>query len=273
MYSSIKIKGFTLIELVIVIVVLAIISLFSTRFLGWGAQHYVDVTERQQVLDDSRFIVERLTREFKQAIPYSIRVLNSASFSCIEFIPIKTSGRYLSIPISESKNYLSVVAPSSSFIEAGNIITIYPTSPAKVYDSTQQQSFLIDSVDSVVDDSQLVYFTSNISFAAGSPAKRYYIWSNPVSFCLEDQKIYRYQNYATSVNQLTPTQLKTQLGVNYALMAQNVNNQLPEEQPFRIGTADLVRHAQVALYLKFSRLTANSDNMFMYHLVQVPNAP
>ena len=266
--------GFTLVELVAVIVVLSIVGTFSARFLGWGAQYYVDVSERQKVLDDSRFIIERLTRELRQAVPYSTRVNSGNNYSCIEFAPIITSGRYLTIPILFSDNKLTLVSPSSESLSAGQRISIYPTNPNKVYDSLNQQTYLIDSVESINPDaSQQINFANNISFLAESSAKRYYVWRTPVSYCLENNSIYRYQGYQPSTNQYTPTQLKALSGISPHLMAQNIDNQITTEPPFLVSSSDLIRHAQVTLYLKFSRLTGSSEDMFFYHLVQVPNAP
>ncbi|WAJ70066.1 PulJ/GspJ family protein [Catenovulum adriaticum] len=273
-----KSSGFTLIELILVIVILAIVGTFSARFLGWGAQYYVDVTERQRVLDDSRFIVERLTRELRNALPYSLRVKTdaSANYACLEYVPIITSGHYLTIPVNSSDNKLSLISPSTgNTLASGQNISIYPTNPDKVYNVLNQQTYRINSVEAVEtdDDSQQINFANNINFASGSPAKRYYIWQTPVSYCLENNKIYRYQGYSAGVNQYNPTQLKALSGVSYHLMAQDVSNQLTTEPPFRLDSSGLIRHAQVALYLKFSRFTDNTEDMFFYHLVQVPNAP
>ncbi len=274
MIISHKNTGFTLVELILVIVILGIVGTFSARFVGWGAQYYIDVTERQRVLDDSRFVVERLTCELRQAVPYSIRVLNSATYACMEFAPIVTSGSYLSIPVNSTDDQATLISPSSDALTGGQTISIYPTHPNKVYDSSEFQTFTIDSAENIATDgSQVINFASNISFAANSPAKRYYIWQTPVSYCLENSQIYRYQGYQASINQLTPTQLKSLSGVSYHLMAEQVNNTLASEPPFRLDSSGLIRHAQVALYLKFSRATDNSEDMFFYHLVQVPNAP
>lgn len=271
-----KQSGFTLIELILVIVILAIVSTFSARFLGWGAQYYIDVTERQQVLDDSRFIVERLTRELRNALPYSLRIKTdtSANYACLEYVPIGTSGRYIDIPIYSSKDTITVVKPTSGALSQGQKITVYPTNPTKVYNPLAQQTFELPAniVDNA-DDTLTIKFSSNINFISASPAKRYYIWQTPVSYCLENNKMYRYQNYQPSVSQYSPSQLKGASGVSYHLMAQGLTNQLASEPPFKLDSAGLVRHAQVALYLKFSRRSTDSENMFFYHLVQVPNAP
>lgn len=270
--------GFTLIELVMAIVVLGIVGITTSKFVGWGATYYVDVSERQLVLDDSRFVIERLTRELRTAVPYSLRTLNNTSnnTACIEYIPIVNSAKYLTAPISPaSSSQLTIVSPTSGTVTAGSQISIYPTAVADVYNSANQQTFSIDSVDAVQGDgSQAIHFSSNISIAQGSPANRYYQWTTPVSYCLESNKIYRYQNYAATASQLNPAQLKAASNVSYSLMAENVSNTVSTEAPFHVDShASLMRHGQVAIYLEFSRLTDNNESMFFHHLVQIPNAP
>ncbi|WP_440903014.1 PulJ/GspJ family protein [Catenovulum sp. SX2] len=274
-----KDAGFTLIELVMAIVVLGIVGITTSKFVGWGATYYVDVSERQLVLDDSRFVIERLTRELRSAVPYSLRTLNDTdnNTACIEYIPIVTSAKYLDAPISPtSSSSLTLVSPTSGAITAASQISIYPTAVADVYNSASQQTFTIDSVDAVDEDdeSQVIHFAASISIGQGSPASRYYQWTTPVSYCLENSKIYRYQGYPAAVDQFNPTELKAADDVSYSLMAENVSNSVLTEAPFHVDShASLLRHGQVAIYLEFSRLTDNNESMFFHHLVQIPNAP
>jgi MSHA biogenesis protein MshO len=67
-------KGFTLVELVTVIIVLGVVSVGISGFIRTGVQTYSDVIERDQLLGDSRFVVERIHRELRLAIPNSARV-------------------------------------------------------------------------------------------------------------------------------------------------------------------------------------------------------
>ena len=82
-------NGFTLVELVTVIIVLGIVSVGISGFIRTGLDIYSDVTEREQLLGDSRFVVERLNRELRMAVPHSVRVGNNASndVQSIEILP------------------------------------------------------------------------------------------------------------------------------------------------------------------------------------------
>ncbi|HSG50997.1 MAG TPA: type II secretion system protein, partial [Rheinheimera sp.] len=67
-------RGFTLIELVITLVVLSILAVGVSSYLGFGARLYSDVAEREQILGQSRFVAERMIRELRNAAPNSVRV-------------------------------------------------------------------------------------------------------------------------------------------------------------------------------------------------------
>ena len=56
-------RGFTLVELVMVILLLGVMATFSSQFIGIGTQIYGDASRREQLMSDARFAMERLNRE------------------------------------------------------------------------------------------------------------------------------------------------------------------------------------------------------------------
>ena len=92
--------GFTLIELILVIILLSIVAIFSFRFVGIGSEMYVTGADRVRLLDQSRFAIERITRELRNSVPNSARVTGSGE--CLEFVPIKTAGTYYGAPFNNS---------------------------------------------------------------------------------------------------------------------------------------------------------------------------
>ncbi|MCT7656528.1 type II secretion system GspH family protein [Oceanimonas sp. NS1] len=87
-----KARGFTLLELVIVMVLIGISAVFGTRFIAYMAEGYMGNTERAQALAGARFTLERLRREL--ALAYGPSVYFSDSDRCISFVPTLAAGTY-----------------------------------------------------------------------------------------------------------------------------------------------------------------------------------
>ena len=106
------IKGFTLVELVMVILLLGVMATFTSQFIGIGTQIYGDASRREQLMSDARFALERLNRELRDAVPGSVRIEDAAGNpldqgACLRFWPIATASRYLG---SAASGGLTIVA-------------------------------------------------------------------------------------------------------------------------------------------------------------------
>ena len=75
-------------ELLLVIVILAIVGAGTMGFISTGTKIFIDGVEREQLVADSRFVIERLSREVRNALPNSQRVAKHGSdHHCLEFVP------------------------------------------------------------------------------------------------------------------------------------------------------------------------------------------
>lgn len=88
-----KTKGFTLIEMITVIVLLGIIAGILTPFIAKAMQAYTHSKARAVLVAKGRLALERLAREVHQAVPNSLRVL--AGGTGIEFARSRAGGRYV----------------------------------------------------------------------------------------------------------------------------------------------------------------------------------
>ena len=89
-------RGFTLIELIVVIVITAIVAGMVTVFIRAPVQSYLDVAARAELADAADLASRRITRDVRLALPNSVRVTNNESGSYLELLLTKTGGRYLS---------------------------------------------------------------------------------------------------------------------------------------------------------------------------------
>ncbi|MDI3293883.1 PulJ/GspJ family protein [Janthinobacterium tructae] len=125
-------RGFTLIELIVVIVITAIVAGMVTVFIRAPIQSYLDVSARAELADAADLVSRRITRDVRLALPNSVRVTSNSSGSFLELLLTKTGGRYLS---EDDPNTIpgNVLAFDPSTPEAKlNMFTIVGAAPSGV---------------------------------------------------------------------------------------------------------------------------------------------
>lgn len=192
-------SGFTLVELVLVIVLLGIIGAASTRFVRQGVEIYSDSVVRDNLQQQGRFAVERVSRELRNALPGSVRVGGSAgSTQCIEFMPVKAASSYLEPAAGSARTTLEAVDFSYSF-SGGDLLAIYPIDTASVYGPSAVLASL-SNVSSLAGNRQQLQFSS-FTFPYESPTQRLFIVDQPVSFCVVDNALTRHSGYTRTIAQ------------------------------------------------------------------------
>ena len=87
--------GFTLIEMIVVIVITGIIGGMVAMFIRAPVQGYVDSSNRAEMGDIADTALRRLARDIRTAVPNSVRVANcGGTATCVEFLPTRDGGRY-----------------------------------------------------------------------------------------------------------------------------------------------------------------------------------
>lgn len=211
-------SGFTLVELVMVILLLGIMATFTSQFIGIGSQIYGDASSREQLMSDARFAMERLNREVRDAVPGSERIETTDGVwvdagPCLSFWPISTSSRYITLnrAISGSSTTLELVmaTPASAAnplsqdanaVTEGDLMIVFPVPDKNAGSLIAGCDYgrcvaKILGVSTPVSGAQTIHYASANSLAGLSPGSRVYFAREQVRYCAEGGALYR----ATSV--------------------------------------------------------------------------
>ncbi|WP_279462939.1 PilW family protein [Aeromonas dhakensis] len=206
--------GFTLIELVMVILLLGIMATFASQFIGIGSQIYGDASSREQLMSDARFAMERLNREVRNALPGSERIETldgswTDSGPCLRFWPISTSSRYIALnrSVSGSTTTLELVmatpasavdplSPDASAVAVGDLLAVFPLPDANQPSLSNGCEYgrCVASVTEVlapVSGAQTLRYAATESLAGLSPGSRVYFAREQVRYCVQAGSMYR----------------------------------------------------------------------------------
>jgi len=87
-----KEAGFTLIEVVLVIVITGLLASVAGRMMSVAFSTYFEVGNQSSLLDNADIVRRRLGLDLRQALPNSVRI--GCQNRCLELMHIKDSGRY-----------------------------------------------------------------------------------------------------------------------------------------------------------------------------------
>jgi len=228
-------SGFTLIELITVIVILSILASIGTGFVVKATESYQRTQTRALLVNTARQALERMTRQLRIALPYSVRLTNGDN--CLEFMPIAAGGNYFN-PVPDEENLAapsSTIAASPVNIDFGTavFVTIGAMAENEIYGSSAV--------------SRAGYSSGNITLSAAkqwkrnSINKRYYLLNNPQAFCLVGTELRFYENISvanSNVDLTTP----------FSIIARGVSG----TNPFELQNGSENRSMLINISLDFS---------------------
>jgi MSHA biogenesis protein MshO len=278
--------GFTLIELVITITVGSVVVAFMALFIVMPMNAYSAQTRRATLVDAADSALRFVARDVRSALPNSVRVATGGSVTALELLATIDGARYqdggpvtnaalvldftaadgafsttvpftqLALPWSSSTAYLSIYnvgVPGANAYQMSNVITPAGTTISVAAGATANQN--------------LVTLNPAFQFAYGSPGKRVYLVSGPVSYVCDTSAgtLTRYTGYTIASSQPASAAALTAAGASSALVAAGVASC---QFTYSAGTAQ--RNALAALTLQISN---SGESVQLLEEVQVVNVP
>jgi len=249
-------SGFSLVELIAVIVILGLISSVGVSFVIKTTQSYQDTQARAKMAMRARQAMERMTRQLRAALPYSVRVTNAGQ--CIEFMPIASGGFYLN-PVSDSQNTAPaqssiVVAPHQIDFGTADYMTIGAMSSTEIYGGSGL------SIASVVSrNSTIVNLSGAKIWLRNSVNKRFYLLNSPQAFCVDAGQLKYFENQSLSAASINTTN-------GFSLLSSDVT----ATTPFRLTMASDNRNTEIVLSLTFSETGQSLDFIQQVMIRNVP---
>jgi prepilin-type N-terminal cleavage/methylation domain-containing protein len=122
-------KGLTFVEIIVVIVIMGILSLFTFQFLGDGIETYLLISGQEDLFSEARLAMDRMTREIRDA-----NTITSVLAGEIQFVKEHQSGLDTSGAVTFKKNSTDLQRLNSGtpgwFTLAGNVKTFTVTDNA-----------------------------------------------------------------------------------------------------------------------------------------------
>lgn len=271
--------GFTLIEIVVTMLISVILALGIVTFISDTVDGVLASGNRNKLTSSGRTVVDRLALELHNAVPNSIRATTADADGdqCLEFIPFEAATNYVDPPFTGGGgDEFEVIDfnPALTYASpAGVQAVIYPDDTDELYTGgSPGPRALVDAITDTggADGKVMVYLDSTHRFSRRSPVDRIYIAMQPVSFCLEDNNLYRYQNYdfqATQCDPDTASCLPTSVP-DRQLISDTIDN--TGLTAFSILPATLRRNAIISMTLNF---TSEGDVVQLKHEIMMRNVP
>lgn len=297
---SLCLAGYTLIEMIVVVAIIAIIAAAVATFLQLPLRSYLEAQARASVSDAADTAFTRIRRDLQGALPNSVRVTSAGSVFYLEFLQTLTGGRYraddtvpstatsanscpdangnaqadenvLSFSAADtcfttlgSVPDLSAIVPNRDFVVVYNLGTGFPNADAYANGNVTAiggNKSLITATAPGVGGANVFAFQSH-AFSLESPARRFQVISGPVTYACDPGAgvLQRVSGYAISAAQPTPP------AGSAALLARNVSG--------CSISYDVVNQRQgvVSIWLRLAD-PAGGGTANLFQQVQVSNVP
>lgn len=299
MTSRLRTCGFTLVEMITVIVILGVISAVLAVFIRSPVEGYIDAVRRAELVDVADTALRRMGRDLRRAVPNSARVTGACGgANCyLEFLPTTSGGRYraagegitqcaAAAPTLYDTLYFTpnadtcfeILGPQITFAAGDQIVIGNWGNPgSNAYEGNTLSTHVRRAYNGAAGAQSMVVMTSANPLPLESPSRRFQVVAAAelaVTYACENVggpnasgdgtgTLTRYWNYGINVAQ------PTTFGASTALIAGNVSScniiygTLGATNPY-------TRNGVVAIVLGITRA---NETVNLYHEIHIDNLP
>lgn len=258
-----KANGFTLIEIIVVIVMIGILVSFSMEIVTTPIMGYYNQQSRNTLSDNAEMVLQQIERDIHQALPNSVRV--SSNGLAIEMLHVSDGGRYRAKQSDTGAgDILDFTQADTSFDVIGSLSNA-PSGYVVVYNigGAISDAYLGNNRADISPSSTIgnVVIASK-QFPQTSPSQRFFVVDTPITYVCDvaSGKILRYYGYVIS------TLISSSPGGSSDIQANNIASCL-----FSYNPGSPMRSGNVEL--RIGMIDNRGESLSLMYEVHVENAP
>lgn len=260
--------GFTLIEMIAVIVLTGLIAGVVALFIRAPVQGYVDSARRAEMADIADTALRRVTRDLRLALPNSVVVTNAGTQVALDFLSTSGGGRYRA-GAGGTNNVLDFTVADTSFevlgimpaLAANDQIVVYNlgTTGANAYQNDNRATYSANA-------GGVITFAAGKLFPFPSPSQRFHVVREQVRYLCDTAtgNLTRYWGFAIAAPPATPT---VPAGGNNALLASRISACSFVYDPSVVVTQ------RAGLVTMLLTVTSGGESVSLYNATHVSNVP
>jgi MSHA biogenesis protein MshO len=272
--------GFSLVELIVVIVILGILSASVGVFMANPIRAYFQTIDRAALTDAGNLVIRRIARELQAAVPNSARITSGGGTTFLEYVPIVDAGRYRAA-VSNGNDPTGIDPLNVNDATDGSFQVLGPTinapagsklvvlnlgyGNANLYSGTNSRT--VTSIGSAL---QTITFTPTTVWPGDSPGYRFYIVNGAATYaCTPNASgtgtLTRYSGYAIQATQPASTSTAPLSTATSSLVLGDVSSCSFTPGPISVDLN--------AVQMQLQLTDSNGETVSLYSQVHAPNSP
>lgn len=209
-FSLHKSQGFTLVEMVVVMVVVAILGAMTTDLIIMPVKSYVDLSRRTTLVNNVDSALRRMQRDIRQALPNSIRITGSGTV--IEMLHTSDGGRYRQqLTFASTGDKLEITPTAQTSMDIIGALQNTPSGKLVINNTGSIGGNDVYAGDNITDISGYTSSPPNLTFSSKvfpehSSLQHFFVVDNAVTYYCDttNNQLLRYEGYSIASTQPNP---------------------------------------------------------------------